>query len=236
VAAGVPSQQVASSTAVEQLYNAVLHCSVFGDERDSILARWNMLQAAWGSGKAVYSQTMPPIDLDEQNPLCRFKTIGYSALPSAKAEQGVLSAVIRKKPAELQPLKDQIAAGISSKLTYSTRTRLHFCAHELKIVSGLFGRHGMKTVIESIRPCGGGGGGGGANASSEVLFHVQENNPQTGQSKKIPSNDVFSFLSQPMNGQNLQRMGIESVSPKVSFTEKQIRDYLETPPKGIDPR
>ncbi len=105
----------AAANPVEQLYNAVLHCSVFGDERDAILARWNMMQASWGSGKAVYSQTMPPIDLDEQNPLCRFKTIGYSALPSAKPEQGMVSAIIRRKESELAPQKDQIAAGISGK-------------------------------------------------------------------------------------------------------------------------
>ncbi len=29
---------------VEELFNSVLYCSLFGDERDGIVARWNMLQ------------------------------------------------------------------------------------------------------------------------------------------------------------------------------------------------
>ncbi len=37
-------QQQQPQQQVEQLYNSVVHCSIFGDERDSILARWNMMQ------------------------------------------------------------------------------------------------------------------------------------------------------------------------------------------------
>ena len=40
---------------MEALYNAVFNCSVYGDERDSTLARWNLLQALWGAGKGKYS-------------------------------------------------------------------------------------------------------------------------------------------------------------------------------------
>jgi len=39
----------------EALYNAVFNCNVYGDERDSTLARWNLLQALWGTGKGKYS-------------------------------------------------------------------------------------------------------------------------------------------------------------------------------------
>jgi hypothetical protein len=32
---------------VEELFNSVLYCSLFGDERDGIVARWNMLQVPY---------------------------------------------------------------------------------------------------------------------------------------------------------------------------------------------
>ena len=32
------------SNPVDELFNSVLHCSLFGDERDGLIARWNMLQ------------------------------------------------------------------------------------------------------------------------------------------------------------------------------------------------
>ena len=76
------------------------------------LHRWNMLQASWGTGKAFYSNSFPALDLDENNPFSRFKTIGYSALPSAKPSDGIISSIIKKKSSELEAQKDQIAAGI----------------------------------------------------------------------------------------------------------------------------
>lgn len=33
----------------------MFNCNVYGDERDPILARWNLLQALWGTGKGKYS-------------------------------------------------------------------------------------------------------------------------------------------------------------------------------------
>jgi nuclear pore complex protein Nup54 len=40
---------------------AVFNCNVYGDERDTILARWNFLQAHWGIGKGKYSFSEWPI-------------------------------------------------------------------------------------------------------------------------------------------------------------------------------
>lgn len=46
-ASGQPGAQV------ESVFSSVLYCNVYGDERDAILARWNLLQAAWGTGKGL---------------------------------------------------------------------------------------------------------------------------------------------------------------------------------------
>ena len=36
---------------VDSLFTAVLHCSLYSDERDAIIARWNMLQVDRGKRK-----------------------------------------------------------------------------------------------------------------------------------------------------------------------------------------
>lgn len=59
-----------------QLYQQVTALSaptLLGDERDSILAKWNQLQAYWGTGKGYYTNNNPPVDFTQENPFCRFK-------------------------------------------------------------------------------------------------------------------------------------------------------------------
>eukprot|EP00096_Caligus_rogercresseyi_P009135 TRINITY_DN3049_c0_g1_i2.p1 TRINITY_DN3049_c0_g1~~TRINITY_DN3049_c0_g1_i2.p1 ORF type:complete len:135 (-),score=33.47 TRINITY_DN3049_c0_g1_i2:68-436(-) len=70
-----PVQQPQS---LDLLYSSILQCSVFGDDRDGLLGRWNLLQASWGSGKAALNQNSI-IDIRPDNPLNRFKvTWDYS--------------------------------------------------------------------------------------------------------------------------------------------------------------
>ena len=35
------------------MLQSTIYCNVYGDERDAILGRWNVLQAAWGTGKGA---------------------------------------------------------------------------------------------------------------------------------------------------------------------------------------
>ncbi len=58
---------------------------------------------------------------------------------------------------------------------------------------------------------------------SEVVFHVQETNLQTGQVRKVPASELATFLGQPAQVQNLQRMGLEQVVPKLPFSETEIK-------------
>ena len=46
---------------------------VFGDERDAVLAKWNQLQAFWGTGKGYYTQQGNSVDFTPENLFCRFK-------------------------------------------------------------------------------------------------------------------------------------------------------------------
>jgi nuclear pore complex protein Nup54 len=57
--------------AVDNLMNALVYAQIFNDERDLILAKWNQLQAFYGTGKVFYQNMV--IDVQEDNRLTRFK-------------------------------------------------------------------------------------------------------------------------------------------------------------------
>lgn len=75
-------------------------------------------------GKAFFSSTLPPLDINAENPLCRFKTIGYSTLPSTLNEDGLVGGIVSKKSSDLNSQRDQIASAIHGALG-KTRALLH---------------------------------------------------------------------------------------------------------------
>ncbi|XP_004928577.1 probable nucleoporin Nup54 isoform X2 [Bombyx mandarina] len=95
-------QQQAPATAHEALVAAVFNCCVFGDERDQVLAKWNLIQAQWGTGQAYYSRNHPPLTLTEQNPLCRFKAVGYSKLCEKEDKDGHVAMIFNKSEQEIK--------------------------------------------------------------------------------------------------------------------------------------
>lgn len=61
---GQPQQPLNPDEAfAESIYNV----NIFGDERDIVIAKWNYLQAMWGSGKAFYAKNLPPVEITPQN-------------------------------------------------------------------------------------------------------------------------------------------------------------------------
>ena len=44
-------QQQQQQSGVDAVIYSTVYCNVYGDERDAVLSRWNVLQAAWGTGK-----------------------------------------------------------------------------------------------------------------------------------------------------------------------------------------
>lgn len=46
---------------------SIFNVNIFGDERDIVIAKWNYLQAMWGSGKAFYAKNLPPVEITPQN-------------------------------------------------------------------------------------------------------------------------------------------------------------------------
>lgn len=54
------------------------------------------------AGKAYYSQQAPPLELNEQNPLCRFKAVGYSRLGGREEKDGHVAMIFNKPEQEIK--------------------------------------------------------------------------------------------------------------------------------------
>ena len=53
---------------------------IFGDERDTIIAKWNQLQAFWGTGKGFFNQQGQHVTFTPDNPFCSFKVNDHISL------------------------------------------------------------------------------------------------------------------------------------------------------------
>ncbi|XP_059061208.1 LOW QUALITY PROTEIN: probable nucleoporin Nup54 [Achroia grisella] len=109
-------QQQGPTTAHEALVAAVFNCSVFGDERDQVLAKWNLLQAQWGTGQAYYSRNAPALELNEQNPLCRFKAVGYSRLGGREDKDGHVAMLFNKPEQDIKNNQQALTNSLSNLL------------------------------------------------------------------------------------------------------------------------
>ncbi|XP_067000209.2 nuclear pore complex protein Nup54 [Anabrus simplex] len=191
---------------LEALYNAVFKCQVYGDERDTILARWNLLQALWGTGKGYYSQNAPPVEFTLQNPLCRFKAIGYSCIPSAENKDGLVAVIFNRKDSEIRTQQAQLISSLNTILG---------------------NKPNLTITVEVIKPM--------SENKTQVIIYVQEKGP-TGQSKRIAATDLATYLLQPTQKQQLTSLGVENVYPQIKPDKDQLDEYLDKPPAGIDPR
>lgn len=81
---------------------AIFKVNIFGDERDTTIARWNYIQAMWGTGKAFYSQSAAPVEVALNNYLNRFKAMGYSKLQGKDDKMGLVALVFNKAHSQVK--------------------------------------------------------------------------------------------------------------------------------------
>ena len=67
------AQQQNESMQLANMAMSVSLTNIYGDERDTILAKWNQIQAFWGSGKGYFNQQGDAVNFTPDNPFCRFK-------------------------------------------------------------------------------------------------------------------------------------------------------------------
>jgi nuclear pore complex protein Nup54 len=191
----------------EVFSQSIFNVSIFGDERDSTLARWNYLQATLGTGKAFYSQSQPPVDIKPQNMLCRFKAMGYSRLPENENKMGLCALKFNKSLAQVKDIEQQLVPKFSQ----------------------LFGsKPNMMVHIDSMKAL--------TDTSCQVVIYLEEKVLNSNETKRIAATETAAFLNQQNLKYQLGPLGIDEVYPMIPPDEDQLKQYLSTAPKGIDPR
>ncbi|KFM79340.1 Nuclear pore complex protein Nup54, partial [Stegodyphus mimosarum] len=197
--------QVSAVDNVTSLVTALTCPMLYGDERDTIIAKWNQLQASWGTGKGYFSPNAPPVEFTPENPFCVFKAVGYSCLPTSKPEECLIGIIFNKKDQEILSQQQQLT------------DTLHKCFGSKPAISVVI--DGIKALSEN---------------RTEVVFYLLERLP-TGLTRRIPSAEVCSYMEQPTVKPQISNMGVVSAAPKTIPTKEQLQHYLDNPPAGIEP-
>lgn len=200
----------AAATQVSQPVNitATTFPVIFNDERDMVIAKWNQLQACWGTGKGFYGgQPGQWIQFTANNPHCFFKAVGYSCIPQSRNEDGLVSLTFSKKQSEV-------------------------CDNQQLIVDALHRFLGSKpnimVCVDGVKPL--------ADDRTEMVIYVQDRQV-TGQTTRVPATEVGQFLNQDlMRNQLSAQLCIVNVFAKVCMSPDQLKLYLNSPPAGIDSR
>lgn len=187
----------------EAFAQSIFNVSIFDDERDTVIAKWNYLQAMWGKGKSFYAKNTPPVEIKPENYLCRFKAIGYNKMPGKENKVGLILLVVNKPEADMKNQKDQLIAQLNQ----------------------VFGNKPNIIVnVDNIEAL--------SDTKSKVVIYIQEKSQISNEVKRITSTDICNCLNQPMTKSQINSMGIEEVVALIAPDEDQLKEYLEKPPKG----
>ncbi|KAH8271630.1 hypothetical protein KR018_011755 [Drosophila ironensis] len=205
---GQPQQQPAPISADEAFAQSILNVSIFGDERDNIVAKWNYLQAMWGTGKLFYSQSAAPVDITAENYLCRFKAIGYSRMPGKDNKLGLVALNFNRDLSAIKPHQQQVVQSLHS----------------------MFGsKPNMLVHIDSLKEI--------ENKKCQMVIYLEEKlQHPPNDIKRILATELATYLNQPSLKTQLNNLGIVEALALVLPDEDQLKEYLENPPKGVDPR
>ncbi|XP_028827506.1 nucleoporin p54 isoform X2 [Denticeps clupeoides] len=205
---GLFGQQAQAPAQSNQLINTASALSaptLLGDERDAILAKWNQLQAFWGTGRGFFNNSIPPVDFTQENPFCRFKAVGYSCIPGSKDEDGFVVLALSKKEADVRSQQQQFVESLHKVLGGNPTLSINV--------------EGVKTLPDD---------------QTEVIVYVVERAPN-GTSKRVPSSTLFSYVEQPNVKAQLQQLGVVVTVTRNAFSPAQLKQLLQNPPAGVDP-
>uniref|UniRef100_A0A2K6G9J3 54 kDa nucleoporin n=1 Tax=Propithecus coquereli TaxID=379532 RepID=A0A2K6G9J3_PROCO len=203
---GLFSQPAQAPTQSSQLINTASALSaptLLGDERDAILAKWNQLQAFWGTGKGYFSNHIPPVEFTQENPFCRFKAVGYSCMPSNKDEDGLVVLVFNKKEADIRSQQQQLVESL----------------HKV-----LGGNQTLTVNVEGIKTL--------PDDQTEVVIYVVERSPN-GTSRRVPATTLYAHFEQANVKTQLQQLGVTLSMTRTELSPAQVKQLLQNPPALI---
>ncbi|TNN59160.1 Nuclear pore complex protein Nup54 [Liparis tanakae] len=201
---GPQAQLQAQPTQLYQQVTALSAPTLLGDERDSILAKWNQLQAYWGTGKGYYSNNNQPVDFNQENPFCRFKAVGYSCVPVSKDEDGFVVLLFNRKESDVRALQQQLVESLH-KFLGSNQT--------------------LTVNVDVVKAL--------PNDQTEVIVYVVERSPN-GTSKRIPATTLFNYLEQPNVKAQLTQIGVLMSVARTELSPAQLKQLLQNAPAGVD--
>ncbi|XP_049646209.1 nucleoporin p54 [Suncus etruscus] len=205
---GLFSQPTQVPTQSNQLINTASALSaptLLGDERDAILAKWNQLQAFWGTGKGFFNHTIPPVEFTQENPFCRFKAVGYSCMPNNKDEDGLVVLVFNKKETDIRSQQQHMVESLHKILGANQTLTVNV--------------EGIKTLPDD---------------QTEVVIYVVERSPN-GTSRRVPATTLYSHFEQNSIKSQLQNLGVTLSMTRTELSPAQIKQLLQNPPAGVDP-
>ncbi|XP_023563464.1 nucleoporin p54 isoform X1 [Octodon degus] len=205
---GLFSQPTQVPTQSNQLINTASALSaptLLGDERDAILAKWNQLQAFWGTGKGYFNNNIPPVEFTQENPFCRFKAVGYSCMPNNKDEDGLVVLVFNKKETDIRSQQQQLVESL----------------HKV-----LGGNQTLAVNVEGIKTL--------PDDQTEVVIYVVERSPN-GTSRRVPATTLYAHFEQANIKTQLQQLGVTLSMTRTELSPAQIKQLLQNPPAGVDP-
>ncbi|XP_051906612.1 nucleoporin p54 isoform X2 [Hippocampus zosterae] len=202
---GQPAQQQAQPNQLYQQVTALSAPTLLGDERDSILAKWNQLQAYWGTGKGYFSNNNSAVDFNQENPFCRFKAVGYSCVPISKDEDGLVVLVLNKKEADVR-VQQQLLVESLHKVLGSNQT--------------------LSVNVDGVKSL--------PSDQTEVIIYVVERSPN-GTSKRIPASTLFTYLEQANIKAQLMQLGVAMSVTRTELSPAQLKQLLQNAPAGVDP-
>ncbi|KAH8871260.1 Nuclear pore complex protein Nup54 [Schistosoma japonicum] len=198
-------QQVIQQNTVDAFFASLSQPMLFGDERDSVIARWNQLQAMWGTG--IGYSAIGIVNYTPENTFARLKSIGYNVLPTSTDADGLVCLYIARPFSEVANQRQSVQ-DILFRL--------------------LGGRPNLQLLVEEIRPCA------EAENSTEVILKVVER-LATGTTSTISASELAKYLSSPSVGPQLQQqLCVNRLIPEISPSAAQIVAYNENPPAGFD--
>ncbi|XP_053559376.1 nucleoporin p54 [Bombina bombina] len=199
------TQNTVQSNQLIHTASALSAPTLLGDERDAILAKWNQLQAFWGTGKGYFNNNIPPVEFTQENAFCRFKAVGFSCVPNNKDEDGLLALVFNKKESEIRAQQAQLVDSLHKVLGSNQTLTVNV--------------EGVKTLPDD---------------QTEVVIYVVERS-LNGTSRRVPATTLYSYFEQGNIKTHLQQLGVCLSIARTELSPAQIKQILQNPPAGVDP-
>lgn len=192
---GQQQQQAPPISADDAFAQSIFNVSIYGDERDTIIAKWNYFQAMWGTGKSFYSQNAAPVEITPQNYLCRFKAMGYSRLPGKDNKMGLVALNFNKPLAEVKNHQQQI----------------------INTLNAAFGnKPNLLVNIDSSKQS--------EDKKSQLVIYLEEKSQLSpNDTKRILATDLANYLNQPNIKGQLNNLGIVEILALVLPDEDRSR-------------